>query len=333
MGGGFRSVPPASQPFADLGPGKTRKLATRLVSLTAPTEGAQVNLPAKGEPLRLADISALTNNAEVQVAVKRLSGRRVPDTVAQLAIWRIVLNLDWPTIARLSQQWANKSELALARSFVAHLESMASASDDAGRLYVEIESAGRATENLAADLRAVLKSSMMLGLPVELGVPANAEGPAIACRVRLSGPAEGEQATVLVSATDSSGKAWHDSGRITVSVPKAATKPELRAADLADRIAGSLLDRLVRVTLIQKPPHAAGTRETLQIRIDNASPLVLNGLTIVGTSEQAPTPRATLIGIAVSPRKPLVVPTSRAAIERLHLSGGIHAYAANLSGL
>jgi hypothetical protein len=187
-------------------------------------------------------------------------------------------------------------------------------------------------DKLGADLRAVLDQSMMLGLPIEFGIPATPEGPAVACRVQLSTSSGTDQATVLLSVSDSSGRGWNESGKFTLDLQDGA-KPEKQAASLADRMAGGLLERLVHVTLVRQTKSKAREKQPFQIQIENASPLVLNGLSIVGSSEKDPTPPATLIGIALSPRKRLMVPASRESVERLHLGGGIHAYAANLSGL
>ena len=50
MGGGMRSVPPTDLPFAQLNPGQTRSLPTRLVSLSPPDpELGAVKLSEKGE--------------------------------------------------------------------------------------------------------------------------------------------------------------------------------------------------------------------------------------------------------------------------------------------
>ena len=98
-------------------------------------------------------------------------------------------------------------------------------------------------------------------------------------------------------------------------------------------MAGGVLDRLVRVSLTKERPREGKTGSPYRIRIENTSPLILNGLMIVGTEEGKPGTPATLLGIAVSPRKSMSVPASRESVERLGLSNGVRVYAADLSGL
>ncbi len=110
MGGGFRSIPPTSLPFAILRPGQTRHLPTRLVGLSEPNPENPVTLPEKGEKLTLGDISQVTDNARVQKALKRLAADKAPSPVAQLVIWRVASGgLEWDAIAAMSKDWANDS--------------------------------------------------------------------------------------------------------------------------------------------------------------------------------------------------------------------------------
>ncbi len=333
MGGGMRSVPPSELPAAELRPNQTRNLATKVVSLGGPTEEAQVLLPAKGEPLQIGDISQLTDNAAVQKALRLLSAEKAPDTVAQLVLWRVAGGMDWSLIGRFSRTWANANEVALAQQFVSRLDGRdAQNSAETGSLFVEVDSATPATDKLAADLRQGLKETVMLGLVAKVGVPQRPEGPAIACKVRLSGTASNPEISVQVSTSDSSGRAWVNSGKFSLPVAK-AEKEGLQAAVVADALAGGVLDRLVKVTLTKDRPREGKTGDLYKIRIDNASPLVLNGLTIVGADEAKKGAPATLLGIAVSPRKNMTVPTSKEAVNRLGLNSGVRVYAADLSGL
>jgi len=48
-----------------------------------------------------------------------LAEEKAPETVAQLVLWHLGYGVDWPTLVQLSREWANPSEVALARQFVA----------------------------------------------------------------------------------------------------------------------------------------------------------------------------------------------------------------------
>ena len=70
-----------------------------------------------------------------------------------------------------------------------------------------------------------------------------------------------------------------------------------------------------------------------QIRIENFSPMVLNGVVIVGTDSPAgETPRM-LTGICISPRRALTIPAGEDAVRALGLKKGIKLTALDLSGL
>jgi hypothetical protein len=332
--GGFRSVPPASPPFASLEPGQTRKLATALVGLGGPATVA----PAKGEPLRLGEIAEATDNARLAEALRRLAAERAPGPVAQLVLWRLGAGLDWNQIAKRARGWANAHELTLAQQFVARLGDAATPAES-GALYLEIDSAGPATDALAGTLRAGLKDAVVLGLPVRGAIPEQPDGPAIACRLKLAGTATRPEAVALLRVSDPTGRAWVDSGKVSLALPRAEAgkeKETLAPALVADGLAAGLLDRLVRVKLLKDLSRDERGRNVMsfRLRIENASPLVLQGLTIVGQpAGDKPAVPATLLGLAVSPRKDLTVPASAQAVKELGLRGGVRAYAADLSGL
>jgi hypothetical protein len=72
---------------------------------------------------------------------------------------------------------------------------------------------------------------------------------------------------------------------------------------------------------------------TYGIRIDNASPLLLNGLAIVGIEgDEGQEPRI-LAGISIAPRRSMTVPVSEEAVKQLGLKRGIRLTALDLSGL
>ena len=76
------SVPPTGPPHATLKPGQTRHLPTRLVTLSQPQANNPLAMPAKGEKLQIGDIGQLTDDAQVQKALKRLADDKAPDRLA-----------------------------------------------------------------------------------------------------------------------------------------------------------------------------------------------------------------------------------------------------------
>jgi hypothetical protein len=319
----MRSVPPSSLPFADLKPGQTRHLPTRLVSLSAPDPQAGLSLPEKGEPLRIAgDISEVNEDPLVQKALKRLAADKAPTTVAQLVMWRLA-GLNWDAIAQLSEKWANPFEMTLAQDFVRRLSALPEG--ESGRLLFQIEGTDAAGQAMAAELAAVIKGKTVLGLQAELGVPARPEGPAVAARVRLSG----SSAQLVVVSSDQTARKWVANGKFTL--PLAKDQGKFDGLHFADSLAEGILNRLVRTQLV-KGPRDKG-KLTYGIRIDNASPLILNGVAVLGTVNKTnETPRP-LWGICIQPHKQMTLPASEEAVKILGLRQGIRLMAIDLSGL
>jgi hypothetical protein len=331
-GGGFRSVPPTGLPMTSLQPGQTRKLPTGLVSLNGPTEQGLVSLPAKGEVLELGDVSEITQSDAVRKALTLLTAEKAPATVTQLVLWRVGTGMDWTTIGRASRRWANSSELALAQKFVATLnERDAKTGAETGTLYVSVEAAEPGAEAVAAEVRKALEGAFVLGLVAQPKLPEQPSGPAVACRLKLSGTAEEPSAVVEVASSDVAGRKWVSAGKFSLA-PR-HLKADQRPYVLVDALASGLLDRLVKVTMLRERGHDREGHGTYTLRIDNASPLVLNGLAITGSNAKDDTVPTTLLGINVSPRKNLRVPASKEAVERLGLKDGIKTFAADLSGL
>ncbi len=324
MGGGMRSVPPSDSPFADLKPGQTRHLPTSIVSLSNPDPEAGLILPAKGESLRImGDIGRVNDDPRIQKALRRLSGGLAPASVSQLVMWRLAGGLDWDTIAQLSQGWANRHEMSLARDFVERLGSLPEG--DSGRLLFQIVGTGSAEELQAAELTGAIEGKTVLGLRAVIGVPARPEGPAVACRVRLGGG----DALVQVFSSDGPAKNWVPFGKFTLPVAKDHGKSG--SARIADALAEGVLNRLVRAQLI-KGPREKG-KPTYGIRIENASPLILNGLAVVGSVDKPGETPKLLWGISLPPRKNMTLPAPDEAVKALGLRQGIRVMAVDLSGL
>ena len=147
----------------------------------------------------------------------------------------------------------------------------------------------------------------------------------MACRVRL----KDGQALVQVDSSDSHARNWVGLGKF--SLPTTLDKGKLDPASFASDLSEGILNRLVRATL-SKGVKDKGKMH-YSIRIDNASPLVLNGLAAVGASSPPDETPKVLLGICVSPRRSLTVPASEEAVKELGLKKGIRLTALNLSGL
>ena len=102
---------------------------------------------------------------------------------------------------------------------------------------------------------------------------------------------------------------------------------------LADGLSEGVLNRLVRVQIIKGSATKDKGKLVYQLRIDNASPLVLNGLAMLGTSSKEDEVPKVLPMIGVSPRKSLTVPTNEDVVRNLGLKKGVKLIALDLSGL
>src|SRR5262249_40624814 len=100
-------------------------------------------------------------------------------------------------------------------------------------------------------------------------------------------------------------------------------------AEVIDRVAEGVLGRLIRVRL----SRAGQGKDAFRIRIENGSPLVLNGLTLGGRETKPGAQPSTLIGLSLSPRKAMTVPAIHEVVRHLGSRKGIRVLAADLSGL
>jgi len=326
MGGGFRSVPPTDLPNAVLEPGKTRGLSTRVVSLSGPNEDEAVVFPEKGEKLEIGDVSQLDANPRVQAALRRLAKDKAPENVSQLVLWAVA-GMSWDEIARLSKGWANAQELVLARDLVSKIDALPAS--ETGRLLIEIAARGDEASKAAESLKGVFRDRTMLGLTVESVVPAKPTGPSVACKIQISGTAARPEALVQVAANDGRG-AWLALGKFTLPVALDEAG-NVKGVAFGDSLAEELLKRLVSVKLV-KGPKVKG-KESYAIRVENNSPLILNGVAVAGSIAKPEEPAKMLLGIALSPRRSLAVPASAEAVEAFGLKEGIKVLALDLSGL
>jgi hypothetical protein len=335
MGGGFRSVPPTDLPTATIAPGQSRGLRTRLVRLGGPNADGGVDFPAQGEPLTLSDVGQTQADAKVQAALRRLARDGAPEAIAQMALWAAA-GMPWSDVARLADRWANPQELALAKQLVADLDAQADDADT-GRILIEVSGRDEASKGLAEQLAAALKGRTMLGLAIEERVPTRPSGPSLAVRVQVGGTSEKPEASVQLASSDATATSWAPVGKFELPVGL-DDSGKVKALEFNDALAAGLLDRLVKVSVRKGPassgiiPAAPKTAGAYVIRIENYSPLLLNGLAVSGLKAKAGDPVKLLLGISLSPRRTFAVPVTAESVERLGLKE-IKPVALDLSGL
>jgi hypothetical protein len=239
-------------------------------------------------------------------------------------MWNVASGLEWDEVARRSEGWANAYELTLARTFVDRLGSLPAG--ESGTLFYEVNSAGTSGESLSAGLVDVLKNRTVLGLTVKQGVPAAPDSPALACKITV----RGSDATVSVAKSDKEGRTWEPAGKFTL--PMTMKDGKLDALKFADSLAEGLIGRFVRAQ-VSKAGRVKG-KDVYKVRIDNASPLLLNGLAILGGSpDKADETPKVLSGISLSPGKHMEVPATADVVLSLGLRRGVRIVAADLSAL
>jgi hypothetical protein len=307
--------------------GQTRNLPTRLVQLSEVNPARPVAMPEKGEKLQISDVAQKNSDVRVQKALRRLAADKAPATIAQLVMWNVAGKLDWEAITVLAKKSANPHELSLAREFVSKLDTLPEG--ESGALLCEILGGDEAQSGVAAELAKRLEAQSVLGLLVKPSVPARPDAPGVACKVQLKGTAEAPEAQVQVAITDGPATAWVPVGKFTLPVERKDGKVE--AEKFADSLAEGILSRLISAQL-SKGPLVKG-KQTYKIRIDNASPLLLNGLAVQGTLGTPNDPPKVLAGISIPPRKNLTVPATGEMVDQLGLKKGIRIIAADLSGL
>jgi hypothetical protein len=282
----------------------------------------------KGETLQIGDIAQLTKDARVQKALKRLAVDKAPLTVSQLVMWSVKDGLNWNQISRLAKDSVNKFELTLARNFVEQLDNLPAG--DTGTLLYQMTVANTSNQGIADTLGKVLEAKYVLGLPARSGVPARPEGPAVACRIQIVGTVEKPEAQVQVVKSDATASDWVAVGKFTIPVER--EKGEVKGVAFADALAGEILSRLVRAQ-VSKTSQMAKGKPIYKMQIDNASPLILNGLAILGATPKDGEAAKVLAGISVSPFRRLILPATSDMVEQLGLRKGVRVIAADLSGL
>jgi len=326
MGGGMRSVLPTQLPSALLNPNQPRHLPTRLVSIGPPDPEAGLRLPEQGEPIKLGDIAQVNDNPLVQKALRRLQVDKAPTSLSQLVMWRVAAGLDWDTIAQVSRKWSNGHELTLAKEFVDHLNALPEG--ETGRVLFQVDSADAASKPIASEVVKALNGVTFLGLVARVAeIPSRPDGPAVACRVKLNA----SEALVQVTSSDAAARNWVPFGKFTIPVARGQEKFDVQR--FSDGLAEGVLSRLVRAQVIKGNTARDKGKLIYQIRIENASPWILDGIAMLGTASNAGEEPAVLRGIGLSPRGILTVPMVEDVVRALGLKKGIKLVGLDLSGL
>jgi hypothetical protein len=295
-----------------------------LVSINPPDPEAGLRLPEEGEPIRLLDIAQVNENSQTQKALRRLQIDKAPTSLSQLVMWRVASGLDWNTISQYSK-WANGFELTLAQQFADHLDALPEG--ETGRVLFQIDAADAASAPIVSEIGKALSGKMVLGLVARVGqIPARPDGPAVACTVKLNAT----EALVQVTRTDAPARSWVPCGKFTVPVAKGQEKFDVQR--FADGLAEGVLSRLVRAQVIKGTVRDKG-KLIYQVRIENASPWILEGIALVGTASKADEKPNILQGLSLSPWRALTVPMYEDVVRSLGLKKGIKLVALDLSGL
>ena len=184
---------------------------------------------------------------------------------------------------------------------------MLQANADSGVMYFEVGSLKAGNEAAIEEVRNLVKDKAMLGLAIAEGIPKRPEGPSLACNIRLVQNATGAtEAIVLVWTTSANGLEWVEAGKFTLPLER-DDKGQISTEKLLDAVAEGTLSRLVRVQLIKEKGKDKQGNAIYRIKIENASPLVLNGLSLAGMNPTADQKPSALAGISLPPRKNLSV--------------------------
>jgi hypothetical protein len=136
----------------------------------------------------------------------------------------------------------------------------------------------------------------------------------------------------IIQVAESDGrKQWRSMGKFSLPINIDA-KGERDLPTFADKLAEGILDRLVHATMIKGKKNLEGTT-TYTLRVDNASPLILNGFAVMGAlSKKAEGPRC-LLGFSLPPQRSMQMPLTPSMVETYGMKKGTHLVAVDLSAL
>ena len=211
-------------------------------------------------------------------------------------MWHLTAGLDWDTLAQMSK--VGQSLRADACQGFRRTSRPRLPEGETGRVLFEVEGTDEASEAIAGELKNTIRSKPVLGLLAEIGIPARPEGPAVACRVRIQGRRG-------LGAGDQQRFAAAKTGSPSASLPS----PRLRTkANLTPALLRTSSPRASSTGWFE-PQLSKGVKDKgkmhYSVRIDNASPLILNGLAALGTTSSPDEIPKVLPGICVSPPQEL----------------------------
>jgi hypothetical protein len=214
----------------------------------------------------------------------------------------------------------------MARDFVDRLDTLPAG--ESGRLLLEIVGSDEATGAIAKELSSSLEGKYFLGLVAEATdkLSGRPEAPGIACRLKL----KAGEASVQVLGTDGSASNWVPFGKFNLPL---AEGEKFDVSQFSNELAEGVLNRMVRAQVVKGATTREKGKLIYQIRIENYSPMILNGLALLGTDSPAKEAPKVLTGICISPRRSLTIPATDEAVKELGLKKGIRLRALDLSGL
>jgi len=169
----------------------------------------------------------------------------------------------------------------------------------------------------------------VLGLKATSGVPAKPGGPSVGCKLQLVGEA-GKPEAMIKLAESNGHREWQSMGKFTLPVPL-DEKGQCDVTAFGNKLAEGLLERLVRTRMIKKQT-VVGT-PTYTYQVDNASPLLLNGFAVVGTSAKPTDPPHFMLGLSLPPQRSLQFSLPAAQVESFGMKKGTRLVALDLSAL
>ncbi len=141
-------------------------------------------MPAKGEPLALADIAETNDDPRVQKAMRRLAEDMAPSRISQLVMWHLCAGLDWnthrPAFGEVGQPLRVDP-----RPGVRGSAGYESPRVRAPKILFEFAGTDGPVKRWRPNFRRTLQNKMVLGLVADNGIPPRPHAPAVACRVKL----------------------------------------------------------------------------------------------------------------------------------------------------
>ena len=195
---------------------------------------------------------------------------------------------------------------------------------------MEVVAGEPAHEALAGEFGKAFAGRSILGLRAASGVPSKPSGPSVGCKVRFFG--EPGKVEAVVQVAESNGhREWKSMGKFSLPIPlDAAGKPDQAA--FGDKLAEGILTRLIHVKLIKGRKGIEG-QATYTVQVDNASPMILNGVSMIGGLAKPSEPPRYLLGVALPPQRSLQLPINPGVVEAQGLKKGMHLVGADLSSL